>query len=133
MLRDRHAGRRRDQRGAGRDVEGAGAVAAGAGGIQYVAVVQVKGTRPLAHRTRSAGQLGGRFALYLECDQESGDQRLGGLAIENFAHHALGPGGVERAAGEHRGKRVAQFAHAATIRRKFASSCLPSGVPIDSG
>ena len=38
MLGDRHAGRRRDQRGAGRNVEGAGAVAAGARGIEHVAI-----------------------------------------------------------------------------------------------
>ena len=37
MLGDRHAGRRRNQRGAGRDVESAGAVAAGAGGIEHIA------------------------------------------------------------------------------------------------
>ena len=133
VLGDRHAGRRRDQRRAGRDVERAGAVAAGPGGIEHVAAVEVERARPRPHRARAAGQFGGRLALELERDQEARDQRLGRLAVEDLAHHALGAGGVERAAGEHRVERVAQFAHAATCLRKFASSRLPSGVPIDSG
>jgi len=85
------------------------------------------------HRARATGKFGGRLALELEGHQETCDQRLGRLAVEDLAHHALGAGRVERAAGEHRVKRVAQFAHAATCLRKFASSRLPSGVPIDSG
>ena len=133
MLRDRHAGRRRDQRGAGRDVERASGVAAGSGRIEHIAAVEVERARPRAHCPRSAGKLGGGLALELERYEKAGEQRFGGLTVEDFAHHTLGTGIVERAAGEHRGKCFSQLAHGPTIRKKFASNLLPSGVPIDSG
>ena len=73
VLGDRHARRRRDQRGAGRNVEGAGAVAAGAAGIEHVAIAKIQRTRACEHRAHRACKLVGLGALDFQRDEERAD------------------------------------------------------------
>src|SRR5712692_3185415 len=133
MLGHRHTGRRRNQRRSGRNIERAGAISARPRGVGHVTVVEIERARPLAHRTRAARELGGRFALELERDQESRDQDVGYDVVENLGDNGFGFGGVERAAREHFVECLAQVDHAPTLARKLRSRVLPPGVPIDSG
>ena len=87
-----HAGRRRDQRRAGGDIERAGAVAAGAGGIEQRCRPSRSSARARARIARAAPvELRGRLALQSERDQKSRDQRVGRIAVEDLADHALRP------------------------------------------
>ena len=86
-----------------------------------------------AHRARCPLQLRRRFTLQLERDQESRDQRLGRLLVENLPKRALRGDCIQRTTREHILEGGGQCFHVAIRRRKFSSRCLPSGVPTDSG
>ena len=84
VLGHRAAGAGGDQGGGGGDVEGR-RPAAGAGGVEQVGALRrhVRGER--AHRARQPGELVHGLALGAQRDQETGDLRLGGLAVHDLA------------------------------------------------